>query len=47
MHLGMYTVSRQLAEVQNEHQSGEDGRLNDFESGMVVGARRACPSLRN
>lgn len=47
MHLDMYTLSGQLAEVKNEHQSGEDGRLNDFESGMVVGARRASPSIRN
>ncbi len=33
---------RRLAEVQTEHQNGD---LSDFERGMVVGDRRAAPSI--
>ncbi len=37
---------RRLAEVQTEHQNGEEnGDLSDFERGMVVGARRAGLSI--
>lgn len=38
MHLGMQTWSRQPAKVQSEHQKKHD--LSDFESGIVVSARR-------
>ncbi len=36
---------RRLAEVQTEHQNGEEGDLSDFERGMVVGDRRAGLSI--
>ncbi len=32
---------KRLAEVQTEHQNGEERDLSDFERGMVVGARWA------
>ncbi len=36
---------RRLAEVQTEHQNGEERGLSDFERGMVVGDRRAGLSI--
>ncbi len=36
---------RRLAEVQTEHQNGEERDLSDFERGMVAGARRAALSI--
>ncbi len=36
---------RRLAEVQTEHQNGEEKDLSDFERGMVVGARRTGLSI--
>jgi len=36
---------RRLAEVQTEHQNGEERDLSDFKSGMVDGARRAGLSI--
>ncbi len=36
---------RRLAEVQTEHQNGEERGLSDFERGMVVGARRTDLSI--
>ncbi len=36
---------RRLAEVQTEHQNGEERDLSDFERGMVVGVRRAGLSI--
>ncbi len=36
---------RRLAEVQTDHQNGEEEDLSDFERGMVVGARWAGLSI--
>ncbi len=36
---------RRLAEVQTEHQNGEERDLSDFECGMVVGTKRADLSI--
>ncbi len=36
---------RRLAEVETEHQNGEERDLSDFERGMVVGARRTGLSI--
>ncbi len=45
MHLGIKMWWRRLAEVQTEHQNGEERDLSDFGRGMVVGARQAGLSI--